>query len=263
MKNYFLTLGFLYIIGCASSTEEGVVGVNRRQFLAFPEQQVNNMAAQSYDAEKNKAKQKNTLDQNQEHLKRLQNISKKLIPQTKGFRKDATGWDWEVHSITSPELNAYCMPGGKIIFYTGIIEKLKLTDGEIAAIMGHEIAHALRQHGRERMSEELAKQGVLQLAVISGKLDPKYAQVVGLAFLAGMTLPHSRRGETEADEIGLELMARAGYDPTEAVSLWKKMKSQGGPKRPAILSTHPADDQRIASIENLLPKVLPLYQQVK
>ena len=264
MRNGLLILfSFLLLVRCASTTEEGVVGIQRRQFLAFPEEQVNAMAANSYEEEKNKAKQKNALDQNQVQLKRLQEIARKLIPQTSVFRKDAQGWAWEVHMITSPELNAYCMPGGKIIFYSGIIEKLNLTDGEIAAIMGHEMAHALREHGRERMSEDLAKQGVLQLAVISGKLDPKYAQLVSLAFLAGMTLPHSRRDETEADEIGLELMSRGGYNPTEAANLWRKMQGQGGAKPPVFLSTHPADEQRISAIERLLPKVLPLYQKAK
>ena len=260
---YFIALGFLSLIHCASSTEEGAVGIHRRQFLAFPEDQVNSMAAQSYDDEKLKARQKNALDQNPRQLTRLKDVSKRLIPQTAVFRKDARDWSWEVHSITSPELNAYCMPGGKIIFYSGIIDQLKLTDGEIAAIMGHEIAHALREHGRERMTEQMAQQGLLQIAVISGKLDPKYAQLAGLAFLGAMTLPHSRRDETEADEIGLELMARAGYDPREAVNLWNKMKAQSGAKPPAILSTHPADDQRIVDIESLMPKVMPLYQKAR
>lgn len=260
-KRHLILILFAGLMGCASSTNEGVVGVRRRQFLVFPEQQMNFMAAEAYDGEKVKAKKKNALDQNPAQLARVQEVAKRLIPHTAVFRKDAKGWAWEVHIISSPELNAYCMPGGKIIFYTGIIEKLKLTDGEMATIMGHEIAHALREHGRERMSEELAKQGLLEVAVMTGKLDPKHSQLVGLAFLTAMTLPHSRRDETEADEIGLEVMARAGYDPREAVSLWKKMREQGGPKPPALLSTHPADDQRIATIENLLPKVLPLYQQ--
>ena len=261
IRKIFIALSFLFLVHCASSTEEGVSGIRRRQFLAFPEAQVNSMAVQSYEDEKHKAQQKNALDQNLQQLQRLESISRKLISQTTVFRKDAKDWNWEVHSITSPELNAYCMPGGKIIFYSGIIEKLKLTDGEIAAVMGHEISHALREHGRERMSEQLAQQGLLQIAVISGKLDPKYAQLVGIAFLTAMTLPHSRRDETEADEIGVELMARAGYDPKEAINLWNKMKVQGGAKPPAFLSTHPADDQRISDIENLLPKVLPLYSK--
>ncbi len=263
IQKYLIALSFLSLVHCASSTEEGAVGIRRRQLLAFPEDQVNRLAVQNYEEEKGKAKQKNALDQNPQQLKKLQEISKKLILQTTVFRKDAKAWAWEVHTISSPELNAYCMPGGKIIFYSGIIDKLKLSDGEIAAIMGHEIAHALREHGRERMTEQFAQQGLLQIAVISGKLDPKYAQLAGVAFLAAMTLPNSRRDESEADEIGLELMARAGYDPKEAVNLWNKMQSQGGAKPPTFLSTHPASDQRIANIEILMPKVMPLYQKTR
>lgn len=251
----------LLLLHCASSTEEGAVGVRRRQLLMVSEDQVNSLAAKSYEDEKNKARQKNALDQNLDSLRRLQDVSKKLIPPTAVFRKDARSWAWEVHSITSPELNAYCMPGGKIIFYTGIIEKLKLTDGEIAAIMGHEIAHALREHGREQMSEQMAQQIPLQLMIISGKLDPNYAQVAQVALMTAITLPHSRRDETEADEIGVELMARAGYDPREAVNLWKKMAQQGGAKPPPFLSTHPADEQRIENIQSLMSKVLPLYEK--
>ena len=263
MRKIFFILSLplaLLSFRCASSTDGGAVGANRRQLFVISEDQVTGMAAKSYEEEKTKARQKNALDQNPDQVMRLQEISKRLIPQTVVFRRDAKNWAWEVHSITSPELNAYCMPGGKIIFYTGIIEKLKLTDAEIAAIVGHEIAHALRQHGRERMSEQMAQQIPLQVAIMSGQMDPKYAQAAQLLLLGALTLPHSRRDETEADEIGVELMARAGYDPREAVNLWNKMAAQGGSKPPAFLSTHPADDQRIENIQSLLPKVLPLYQ---
>ena len=258
----FLAITGLILLGaCATTTDSGEIGVKRSQLLLVSSDQVNDMAAQSYDELKADSQKKGTLDKNPILLGRVIEISKRIIPQTGIFRRDAPGWPWEVHVMTSPELNAFCMPGGKIMFYSSLIERLKLTDSEIAAVMGHEIAHALREHGRERISEEMAKRGLLQVLVLTGTLGDQTAEIANQGSALLMTLPHSRRQESEADDIGLELMARAGYNPDEAITLWKKMSSIGSSHPPEILSTHPPDSSRIERIETLLPKVSPLYQR--
>lgn len=247
---------------CASTTEQGAVGVERRQLLLVSAEQVDAMAAEGYEGMKADAKKKGTLDRDAKLLQRVHAITDRLIPQTRVFRSDAPSWKWETHIIHEDTINAFCMPGGKMMVYSGIIEKLKLTDGELAAIMGHEIAHALREHGRERVSEQALQQGGLQILVGTGKLDPKYAEAAAGVTNILISMPHGRKQESEADRIGVELMARAGYDPREAMSLWRKMSQAGGSKPPEFLSTHPSDDRRLRDIEALLPTVMPLYQGI-
>jgi predicted Zn-dependent protease len=274
MKKLLIALlaGSTLLAGCATTqtTQSGTVGVQRKQFMMLSSKQVDGMAAQSYVQTLKEADTKKTLNTNVQETERVRTIAKRLIAQTTVFRPDAANWKWEVNVQESKELNAYCMPGGKIMVYSGLIEKLNTTDDELASVMGHEISHALREHGRERMSEAYAQQiGLLGLAAIVGattnnKNNAAATAQVGAAVAAvALTLPHSREQEREADRMGLELSARAGYDPNAAVSLWRKMGANGGGKPPEWLSTHPSDESRINDLQKLIPTVMPLYQEAK
>lgn len=247
--------------GCSSTTSTGAVGVERQQLLLVSSEQVLQMSAASYNKNIAEARRAGVLDTDAAKLARLKGIAKNLIGQVNVYRPDASRWNWEVHTIASKELNAFVMPGGKIMFYTGIIDRLNLTDDEIAAIMGHEMAHALREHARERLSREYATQAGIGIAASVFGLSQGQAQLASMAGDFGLSLPHSRTQESEADQVGLELMARAGYNPQAAITLWQKMQkaSQGEP--PQFLSTHPSSSTRMATLQGLMPKVLPLYQQ--
>jgi Zn-dependent protease with chaperone function len=196
-------------------------------------------------------------------LQRLRTIAGRLIPFATPWNSRARDWKWEVNLIGSKQINAFCMPGGKIAFFTGILEQLKLSDDEVAMVMGHEMAHALREHARARMAKSAGTGAALSIgAQLLG-----LGQVGDMAARAGtqlITLKFSRGDETEADLVGLELASRAGYDPKASVSLWKKMaaasKSQGGLN---FLSTHPTGPDRIEKLEANLPKVEKLYRDSK
>jgi predicted Zn-dependent protease len=172
-----------------------------------------------------------------------------------------------VNLIGSPQINAFCMPGGKIAFYTGILEKLQLTDDEVAVVMGHEIAHALREHARERMGKSAVTQGAARIggAVVAGVfgIDPHLTDMAARGGANLLTLNFSRGNESEADLVGLELAARAGYDPRAGITLWRKMSAANKGAPPQWLSTHPAGTTRIADMEKNMPKVLPLYERAK
>lgn len=260
------------LAGCATTqtTQSGAVGVERKQFMMLSEKQVESMSAQSYLQTLKEADAKKVLNTDAAKLQRVRTISNRLIAQTGAFRPDARNWKWEVNVEQNDQLNAYCMPGGKIMVFTGLMDKLKTTDDELAAVIGHEIAHALREHGRERMSIAYAQQaGVVGVALLAAILsnDQRVTQGSMAAAAAvgtvALTLPNSREAEREADRIGLELGARAGYDPNAAVSLWQKMMANGGAKPPEWLSTHPSEQSRIQDIKAMVPRVMPLYQEAK
>jgi predicted Zn-dependent protease len=188
-----------------------------------------------------------------------------LIPHTTRFNKNARKWTWEVNLISSKSVNAFCMPGGKIAFFTGILDSLQLTDAEVATIMGHEIGHALLEHGRARMSEQLLKNIGISAAAMMLNLGQVSAELLSQAATLAVSLPYARKQEADADLVGLELAARAGYDPRAAVSVWQKMSKHaqgaGRGQPPQFLSTHPSNQNRIREIEANLPRVMPLYQK--
>jgi predicted Zn-dependent protease len=252
------------LAACATTTEKGTVGVERRQLLLVSSAEMNQSAITAYQHVLKDEGAKGAVNRDSKQVERVRRIATRLIPETSVFRKDAPAWKWEVNVITSPEVNAWCMPGGKIAFYTGILEKLQMTDDEVAAVMGHEIVHALREHGRERASEQMATS--VGAAVVGSALGvgQEGADLVAMVGQVTFLLPYSRLHETEADRMGVELAARAGYDPRAAVSLWQKMaKLSGGAAPPAILSTHPSNEARIKDLGIFSQRVLPLYEQAR
>ncbi|WP_293934450.1 M48 family metallopeptidase [Iodobacter sp.] len=253
------------LLGCQqiSTTDSGVTNINRKQSMSMllSEQEVDKMALQSYQETLSKAQSKGVLNSNKQMTARVRGIANRIIPQASVFRGDASKWDWEVNVETSPELNAYCMAGGKIMFYSGIIEKLKLTDDEIAQIMGHEISHALREHSRERMSSAYNKQLAMQgLSILTGGKYDGYMGMADQLVQVGYFLPNSREHESEADTMGLELAARAGYKPEAAISLWQKMAAASQSQPAEFLSTHPSNQTRIQDLQAKIPTVQGLYE---
>jgi Zn-dependent protease with chaperone function len=228
-----------------------------------PAESLEESAKQQYRQTLGEASSKGALaPEDYPQLKRLRAIANRLIPYTAQWNPNSRKWKWEVNLIGSKQLNAWCMPGGKIAFYTGILDQLQLTDDEVAMIMGHEMAHALREHARERLAKSKATSVGLSVA----------SQLLGLGQLGDvaanvgtqlLTLKYSRDDETEADLVGLEIAARGGFKPEASVQLWKKMLNAtgGGKGQPGFLSTHPSGNNRIQELEANLPKVAHLYEQ--
>jgi len=249
---------------CQSTTTGGTVGADRKQFLLVSSDQLNQMAAKAYNQLQAESAKKGTLNTDTALTKRVRAIATRITPHTSVFRADAPAWKWEVNTITSKELNTFCMPGGKIMFYSGLIQNLKLSDDEIAVVMGHEIAHALREHSREQVSQAMAAQATIGIGASLLGLGDLTANLANTAYEALIATRFSRSDESEADRIGLELSARAGYDPRAGITLWKKMLAgNDGGRPPEFLSTHPAETRRIQQIESLLPTVMPLYETAK
>jgi predicted Zn-dependent protease len=245
------------------SADTGGVKVGKPSFLRnfISAEKLEASADQQYTQLTRQAFQKGALvGEGNPQLVRLRAIAKDLLPHSYKFNERAKDWRWDVNLIGSPQINAFCMPGGKIAFFTGILEKLKLTDDEVAMVMGHEIAHALREHARTRaVKSTLSNVGgqVLGTLILGGQ----FGQQVGAQAGGLLTLKFSRGDETDADLVGMELAARAGYDPRAGVTLWEKMSGANKGAPPQWLSTHPSGTTRINTIKDHLKEVMPLYEK--
>ncbi|MBN1352239.1 M48 family metallopeptidase [candidate division KSB1 bacterium] len=250
----------LLLVSCATVPLTG-----RKQLNLIPEGEMLSMSYTQYD----QVKKESRLSTNQAEITMIKNVGTRISQAAESFLREkgvSMKFDWEFILIDDDQVaNAWCMPGGKVAFYTGILPITKTETG-IAVVMGHEVAHALAKHGNERMSQGLLVQlGGLTLAkALESKPEATqslYMQAFGLGAQVGFLLPYSRKHESEADHIGLILMAKAGYNPQEAVSFWERMSQSGGQAPPEFLSTHPANQTRINDLKKLLPEAMKYYKK--
>ena len=264
MKFFVLLLNIAFIISSCSTVP--ITGRKRMNFVSDAE--VLPMSFAQYKT----FLTENTLSKNAKQTKEIKEVGERIsIAVTKFMRdnnmvKEAHNYEWEFNLVQDETMNAWCMPGGKVVFYTGILPIAKNTDG-VAAIMGHEVAHAFAKHGQERMSSQKIQQigAVAVAAGSSGESSEEqimYNMAYGLGSQLGM-LKFSRQHETEADKLGMVFMIMAGYNPQEAVEVWKRMKSTGSSSTPEFMSTHPSNDTRIKELEQFIPEARELADKFK
>lgn len=251
----------LVVAGCKSNPITG-----RSQFMMISEETAISQSAEAYSAVLEPLAKEGKVNNDAATLKRVETITSRLVAQAIAYRPETETWDWSVRVIDEPEtVNAWCMAGGRMAIYTGLIDKLNATDDEIAQVMGHEISHALLAHTAEKMSRAIALQlGIITVAATQsndteGQL---ITQGAAMAAVVALELPNSRTAESEADVVGIELAAKAGYDPRAAETLWTKMAEVGGSgdSRFDFLSTHPAPVKRMETLRDLAPKMMPYYE---
>ena len=246
----------LLIASCATSP------TGRRQLMIVSEDSAIAASKQAYSEMLNPYAQQGKIDNDPELKNRVYKITGRLIAQAINMRPETRDWEWSIKIIDDPEtVNAWAMAGGKMALYTGLVEKLKATDDELAQVLGHEIAHALAKHSAEKMSVAMASSvGVAAVGVVSEQKGLALAGATLAAALA-VQMPNSRAAESEADQIGIELAAKAGYDPRAAITLWQKMAKVGGKGPPEFLSTHPAPGNREKKLAEMVPKMMPYFEQ--
>lgn len=251
----------LALSACATNPVTG-----RSQFMIVSEETAISQSRQVYSSLMGQMQRQGRLSDDRALNARVRTITDRVVQQAVRYRPETARWQWQMQVVEGPDVNAFCMAGGKMAIYTGLIEKVRPTDDELAQVIAHEIAHALSNHTAEKMSVAQASQlGAAVLgAVAQSRGLPIGASETQLLATVGVQLPNSRAAEAEADRIGIELAARAGYDPYAAVSLWRKMAVAAGSRGSIeFLSTHPAADSRIAELQALAPKMMPLYEAAK
>jgi len=257
IKKLFLILLLATLSACATSP------TGRHQLMLVSPEQAISASRQAYVQTLRPLQQKGQVDSNRNTTARVRYITGRLVAQAVRLFPHTKNWEWSVKVIDDPKtVNAWCMAGGKMAIYTGLLDQLRATDDEVAQVMGHEISHALANHTAERMSVAMASQlGIMGLAIASRDSSHRGAVLSGSVAAAALaiTLPNSRASETEADIMGIELAARAGYDPRAAATLWQKMGKVGGKTPPQFLSTHPAPANRQRNLANLAAQMMPYY----
>lgn len=260
MKKSLLLCVLLFITACAVSP------TGRKQLMLVSPEEAITASKSAYIQTLTPLKKKGKLDNNPKITSRVHYITGKIISQTTELFPRTAEWQWDIRVIDDPEIvNAWCMAGGKMAIYTGLLNKVKPTDDELAQVLGHEIAHAVANHTAEKMSVAMASQlGLATVAIVAGG-ESGNAALAGASLAAGLAiqLPNSRTAEIEADRIGIELAARAGYDPRAAETLWLKMSKVGSSNMPEFLSTHPNPMNRMSTLRSLVPEMMPYYLEKK
>jgi predicted Zn-dependent protease len=272
MKKLKWNAALLALLVCTGALAQNdgipVTSMSRLRGLGGDASQFDQQSKLQYDQMLNEAHKKDAVaTEKNVQLIRLRAIAKRLIPYTARWNPDAAGWKWEVNLLNSPTVNAFCMPGGRIAFYNGILTKLNLTDDEVAMVMGHEIAHALREHAREQAGKNNATSLVARIAGAAGAayfgVDPRLGDAAAGVVAKGAALSYSRGDETEADLVGMDLAARAGFDPRAGIALWQKMGAVNKSQPLPFLSTHPTGSVRIEEMNKHMHLVLPVYAKAK
>lgn len=263
IRTLLMSFTLLGSSGCVTNSITG-----RNQAMLVSDTQAAQQSATVYSQLLNEAQRGGTLDESKDQLDRIQKIAQLLVAQAVKMRPETRQWAWDVHVLESDEVNAWCMAGGKMAVYTGLLAKIQPTEDEIAQVMGHEIAHALLSHQAEKLSRAQMQKVGLTAAVLAGSVAGYNVQ--GAANFAdqiatlGLQLPNSRQAESEADSVGIELASKAGFDPRAAVSLWQKMlRVSGGSNGPEWLSTHPDPQSRIQAMQVRAQQLLPIYEATK
>jgi len=257
LKQVYVLLLPLLLVGCTTTP------TGRSQFIMISEESAIAQSAQAYAQTMDGYAKKGQISNDTALIKRVNQITGRIIYEAIIMRPDTRNWKWSMRVIDDPKtVNSWSMAGGRMALYTGLIEKIKPTDDELAQVLAHEIAHALAKHTAEKMSVALATSlGVLAVGVATDNRN--IATGASAAALVAVTLPNSRTAESEADEIGIQLAARAGYNPAAAVTLWQKMSKESGGSSFDFLSTHPSSGKRIERLQSLVPRMMPYYEEQK